>query len=86
MGDRVGGEPKDQKAKDWGAEQVARKEVEARVMAGCRNGRGITALRLVVGEGRTITAISSGKSQNRKLNADALMQAIDIVADYRGLQ
>jgi hypothetical protein len=86
MGDRVGGEPRDQKAKDWGAEQVARKEVEGRVMAGCRNGRGITALRLVVGEGRTITAISSGKSQNRKLNADALMQAIDIVADYRGLQ
>lgn len=87
MEGRVGGEPQDRDVEDWGADQIARKQVEARVMTLAQgNGRMITTLRLVAGEGRTISAISAGKSQNRKLNGEALIQALDIVADYRGMQ
>lgn len=81
-----GGVEDDRKLKDVGAQLVTRKEIEADVMAACKNGRGVTTLRLVAGEGRTITSISRpGKSSDRILNTKALVLALDIVADRFGL-
>jgi hypothetical protein len=86
-GDRPMGEMRDRSCfKDWGLDTDRPQAVEAKVMAACKNGRGLTALRLVAGEGRTINSISGGKSQNRKLNTEALIVALDVVADFRGLQ
>jgi hypothetical protein len=70
-------------AKEWGADQIVRKEVEARVMAKSKgNGRMITTLRLVAGEGRTIRSLGA-TGRNHSLYQEALISALNIVADYR---
>jgi hypothetical protein len=58
--------------------------IETRVQAGSRNGRGLTTLRLVAGEGRTISSISKGGS-DRALNSRALVRAADDAADVLGI-
>lgn len=50
------------------------------------NGRMLRTLREVAGEGRSITSISGGKSHNRKLNVEALADALDVCAKHWGMQ
>jgi hypothetical protein len=85
MEGRVGGEPQDREVKDWGADQIARKQVEARVMAACKGGIGLEALRAVAGQGRSIRSLAPTSGARQARLKGALLRALDVVADYRGL-
>lgn len=60
-------------------------KVEAMVTHKAQNGRGLTALRLVAGEGRAVAQFG-GSGTARALYTKALAGALDVLADHWGLQ
>jgi hypothetical protein len=80
----ISGSEDKRKLEDVGQKIQARNRLEAKVQA-AGNGRLLNTLRRIAGEGRTISNISTAKSQDRKLNGDALRIALDVCADHWGL-
>jgi hypothetical protein len=86
LNDAVSGSEDKRRLDSIGQKIQARKRLEAKVQAASKNGRGLTSLRLVAGEGRTIYAIAPKSNANQRLYRDALLIALDVCADHWGLQ
>lgn len=77
---------------DVGQNLMARNRLEAKVIDASRdrlgrvNGRALTTLRLVAGQGRTVGSLAPKSNANQQLYWVAFCMALDVCADHWGMQ
>lgn len=92
MNGDISGREDTRRLEDVGVKIQARKRLEAKVIEASRDGRGrvngraLTALRLIAGQGRTLYALAPKSNANQQLYKAAFLVALDLCADHWGMQ